>query len=64
MPAYRLYFTNRDGHIGRALELECGDDAAAVAAASRHATGARMELWDRARIVEIFEPQTESARAA
>ena len=54
MPAYRLYLLGDDGHIVRAVELDCEHDGQAIDQAERHADGRPMELWERARQVQVF----------
>jgi hypothetical protein len=56
--AYRVYFLNFDGRIVRALELACDTDEEAVEQARILADGQPVELWDRARLMGRFEPQT------
>ena len=62
MPAYRLYFLGDDGHIVRAVELDCGHDDQAIVQAKRHADGRPLELWERARKVEVFASAASERR--
>ena len=61
MARYRLYFLGREGRIVAVEELDCDDDEAAILDAQKHA-GDAMELWDRARMVKVFEPSDATAR--
>jgi hypothetical protein len=62
MPAYRLYFLGDDGHIVRALELDCRHDSQAISQAEHHADGRAMELWEGARQIQVFgAPATRKA---
>lgn len=56
MAGYRLYFTDNQGHIGHAIELDCRDDAHAIEMTEQHRDGRAMELWQRDRLVRRFEP--------
>jgi hypothetical protein len=60
MPGYRLYFLDKHGHITGVLELDCPDDAQAVAAAESHHAGEAMELWERGRIVHEFPARQDA----
>lgn len=51
---YRLYFLGIDDRISKAVELDCPDDQAAVAAVAEHADGRAMELWQLGRKVRMF----------
>lgn len=51
MADYRLYFTDEHGHIRRALEFVCDDDAEAIQRAEQHVDSLDMELWQRDRVV-------------
>jgi hypothetical protein len=42
---YRLYFRDREGHIGGLIELEARDDAQAVRMADRMGRRQKRELW-------------------
>jgi hypothetical protein len=54
---YRVYFLTRDGHIERALDLECEDDTAAAEALLDIGGEQPKELWERDRQVMIFTAQ-------
>lgn len=58
MPSYRLYFLNALGQIQRAVQLSSQDDESAIVEAESHNDGVAMELWDQARVVRKFEPQS------
>jgi hypothetical protein len=61
MPDYRLYFLGEDGHIRDAVELDCADDAVAIALAEDHRQEREhtyaMVLWQRDRRVRAFPAQ-------
>jgi hypothetical protein len=44
---YRIYFFDRGGHIGRALDIECEDDQDAVRQMDEHKHAYAVELWQR-----------------
>ena len=48
---YRIYFQDEQGHFTRAVELDCADDAEAIAATEKVADGKAVELWQLARKV-------------
>ncbi len=54
MTDYRVYVLGDDGHIVRAIELDCQDDSAATEAAKQHLNGRDIELWQRERCVARF----------
>ena len=58
---YRLYFLDEQGHVRRGLDLECRDDAHAIAVVSEHLSDEAMELWQGARKVRVFEPASRHA---
>jgi hypothetical protein len=51
---YRVYFLNWDGHIERALDMECEDDAAATEAVLIIGGDQPKELWEHDRKVMVF----------
>jgi hypothetical protein len=53
---YRIYFFDRGGHIGRALDIECEDDQDAVRQMDEHKHAYAVELWQRERRIRRFEP--------
>lgn len=55
---YRLYRLNRAGRILSATEIVCAADGEAIDAAKALADGGKMELWNGARIVKVFDPAT------
>jgi hypothetical protein len=52
---YRAYIIDHEGHINRAVELECPDDEAAEKAAKQLVNGHDVELWQRERKVATFK---------
>ena len=56
MTGYRLYFFSADGRISRATTLDCQDDESAILACEAARTPAKMELWERGRLVRAFPP--------
>lgn len=51
MAYYRLYIFNGTGGIARAMQLDCSDDASAVAESQNHIGKYGVELWQHARLV-------------
>jgi hypothetical protein len=51
-----LYFFDARDHISRALDIECRDDAEAIASVREHDHPFAIELWQGARRIERFEP--------
>jgi hypothetical protein len=51
-PDYRLYLLDGCGRICSVVELQCVDDAAAVALVERRGDSAAKELWNLARVVK------------
>ena len=64
MTDYRLYFFDSADHIHRVADIEAKADEWAIAAARAMADGGRMELWQRARMVEAFPAQVEDGPLA
>ena len=60
MADYRLYFLNANNRIVRAEDLDCADDAAAVAAAQALDHAASIEIWNRRRLVGRVDPADRS----
>jgi len=55
MPAYRLYFVDRDAHISRPPKiLDCADDAEALQKAKQFIDGKDLELWEGTRRVALI----------
>jgi hypothetical protein len=54
MGQYRAYIIGSDGHIIRAIEIDCADDGAATEQAKLLVEGNVAELWQRERIVGKF----------
>lgn len=63
MPTYRLKFLNLKGAISREIDLECEDDAHAIAAVARHSHEYRLELWRGRRFVKGFPPRSTGEAA-
>jgi hypothetical protein len=58
MTTYRLRFLNAAGRSFRGVDLDCPDDASAIARADRYARGRPMELWSGARVVKAYPATT------
>lgn len=56
MTHYRLYFFDERDHISRAVDIECIDDAEAIASVDDHPHRYAIELWQGARRIHRFEP--------
>ena len=61
MPHYRLYFLDAAGHIRHAIDLDCEDDAQAVATVATRSDGRAMELWRGAMLVRKFAAERDEA---
>ena len=60
---YRLYLFGGTGHIIRAIELMCTDDAHAARAVIELRPAHPSELWRRAQMIQAFQPfPPETAR--
>lgn len=55
MAGYRVYVLDKDGHISRAIELECPDDEVAKQSARQFVNGHDIELWQRDRQIAKFD---------
>jgi hypothetical protein len=60
--AYRLYFHGDDGHIVAVQAFEGGDDEAAIERARELLDGRRVELWQQARKVTVFDAERQCAK--
>jgi hypothetical protein len=58
---YRLYFLDPAGHIGKAVELDCEDDAQAIRGVEPHRDGRAMELWQTDRLVKTYPADRRGA---
>lgn len=56
MTEYRLYFLNDADKILRREDVECADDAAAVALAYDHDHAQSIEIWEGKRVVATVLP--------
>jgi hypothetical protein len=54
MADYKLYLVDQAGRFYRSFDLECDDDAQAIALALKREKGAPKELWRGARVVQRF----------
>ena len=54
MPEYRAYIMGHDGHIVRAVHLNCFDDDQAIRQAEALVDGHDVELWNLERKVALF----------
>ena len=55
MSDYRVYIIGADGHVVRAIQLNCRDDNAAIESAKQLINGHDIELWQRDRRVARFD---------
>ena len=65
VPGYRLYFLESEGREARGIDLDCVDDAQAVAVADEHLIHDHMELWQGDRLVKRFggpSPRSSAGR--
>jgi hypothetical protein len=62
MPDYRLYFLDAQRHVRRRLDMECRDDAHAVAVIRECISDGPLELWEGARLVQVFDPAPDPRR--
>lgn len=49
--SYRIYLLDEAGRISRARDVDCEDDAAAIATARLIASTQGVEIWQRTRLV-------------
>jgi DNA-directed RNA polymerase subunit RPC12/RpoP len=61
MRLYRAFLVNEDGHIHKAVLLNCANDAAAVQEAKKLVDGEYIELWEKDRKVTILKNSDKSA---
>jgi hypothetical protein len=54
---YRAYIFGKDGHISRAVEILCPDDATAKEYATWLIDGHDIELWQFDRLIAILKHQ-------
>jgi hypothetical protein len=52
---YRVYIIGRDGHIQKAVLLDCSNDKAAIESAKQFINGHEVELWQRDRLIARFD---------
>ena len=65
MEYYRLYLYDAEGHIERAVELDCRSDAHALSVLQEHAPRHPvMELWNRTRLIASHGTNPIDARLA
>ena len=56
---YTAYIIGRDGHIQRRVDFVSPDDDYAKQVAKRMVQGHAIELWQRARLIARFDPDSE-----
>lgn len=56
MASYRFYFMTADDHIARGQDVDCHDDADAIARASALRYAYAVEIWCERRKVGRIEP--------
>ncbi len=61
---YQLYLISADGELRKRVELDCRDDAHAIAAVEESISDQAMELWQGDRLVKRFEAGDQAGRAA
>ncbi|MBN9318878.1 MAG: hypothetical protein J0I28_04220 [Caulobacterales bacterium] len=62
MPYYRLYFLDVASRIREVIDMECVDDAAALAQVAPYVgKGRAMELWNQDRVVRRFGLDAKAA---
>ncbi len=61
---YQLYLISADGELRKRVELDCRDDAHAIAAVEESISDQAMELWQGERLVKRFEAGDQAGRAA
>ena len=54
MPEYRAYILDREGHIIRPVDLNCGNDDEAKEKARQLVNGHDVELWQLDRKISTF----------
>jgi hypothetical protein len=59
MRGYRAYLLDKTGHVVKAVELACPDDAAAVNSAQQLVDGHDVEVWELARKVALLKHKPE-----
>jgi hypothetical protein len=52
---YRVYLLDPEGHIKRAVDIDCENDRAAEAQAKQLVDGCDVELWQGGRRIALFE---------
>jgi DNA-directed RNA polymerase subunit RPC12/RpoP len=61
MRLYRAFVVNDNGHIHKAVVLNCANDAVAVQEAMKLVDGKYIELWEKDRKVTILKNSDKSA---
>lgn len=56
MQEYRAYVIGQDGHVIGRIDLQCADESEARRLAKSAVDGHAVELWQRDRFIERFEP--------
>jgi hypothetical protein len=52
---YKIYFIGEDGRFFKAIDIDCGDGAAAVAETKAMVDGHDLELWQSDRRIARFD---------
>jgi hypothetical protein len=60
MPEYRIVIVGEDGHVYRAIPLECDDDVEAIKQAEQFTDHRDVELWQRNRKVIRLERKSKT----
>jgi hypothetical protein len=57
---YRLYFLDGKGRIVRVVPFSAQSDKAAIERAASERGGATIELWERGRLIKVFDSAKQS----
>ena len=62
MPDYRIYVLDHRGRIRSRVDLDCQEDAEAVAVVAGHQNDHGLELWDGRRQVGVYPAKGATAK--
>jgi hypothetical protein len=60
MPCYNAYFIDTAGRIAKRDVIVCEDDEQAKGLAKQMVDGHAIELWQEARMIATFEPESKA----